>query len=783
MLRAKPLQTCYIFVRTNKTMDIKAFTEEIKKSRLFRDVAHHEVIAARTAVRAPWPGGVCPLIREKLGEKGLKSLYSHQCDGINALFAGKNIVIMTPTASGKSLIYQVPILQCLIDDPSATALYISPLKGLLHDQQRAFMEISSGITGDIAAGGDGKTKKRGRPVGICEIYDGDTTSYRRKKIREDPPALLLTNPDMLHLSINAYHQQWESYLRRLRYVVIDEVHTYCGVFGSHVANVFRRFLRILNLYGAKPLFIACSATIANAEKLANMLTGHEYELISRSGAPAGKRNILFINPASGQSPYTVATRLFTRSVANGFRTIAFTKARKITELMHSWVVQGAPELREKISAYRAGFLPEERRLIEKRLFSGELQGVITTSALELGVDIGGLDVCILVGYPGTINSTWQRGGRAGRTGRDSLIALVALEDALDQYFMRNPDDFFRRSVEAAVLDMENPMILKPHLFCAASETYLKSTDPVYDVPAHLDLLKDLEKEGKLRYWQKGDIWYPRKRNPQREISIRSTGAVYRIVTEGNKLVGETGSKRVFHDLHPGAVYMHRGALYKVKKLDMGDRSVTVTPADDIYYHTSPITNEETEIISVDKKKWLKTLQLFQGSLRVTEKVTGYRRKEFSTDTNLGEFPLELPPTIFTTKGIWMEVDEDILAEVQEKGFSVGGALHALEHSAIATLPLYALCDRMDLGGISYPFNAELGAAAIFIYDGHEGGVGLTKRGFYFVREWFVSTLKLMKECPCEVSCPSCTQDPHCGNGNDPLDKRGAILILKSWLGE
>ncbi len=761
-------------------MDIKTFTEEIKKSRNFNDVAHHEVISARRIISGSWPEGISKSIIEKLAKKGLKEPYIHQSEGISALLAGGNIVLMTPTASGKSLIYQIPILQALHDDPSATALYISPLKGLLHDQQRAFREVAKGMAGEPQGGTKG-AKKRGRPVGISEIYDGDTTSYRRKKIRENPPALLLTNPDMIHLSMNAYHQQWEAFFKRLRYVVIDEVHTYRGVFGSHVANVFRRLLRILHHYGVRPQFICCSATIANAVELATMLTGLPYELIDKNGAPSGKRNFLFINPASGQSPYTIATKLFTLSLASGFRTIAFTKARKITELLHSWVIQGAPQLREKISAYRAGFLPEERRLIEKKLFSGELQGVITTSALELGVDIGGLDVCILVGYPGTINSTWQRGGRAGRSGKDSLIALIAMEDALDQYFMRYPEDFFRRSVEAAVLDMENPVILKPHLQCAASETILKSTDTVYDIPGHRNLLDSLQKEGKVRYWEKGDIWYPRTRNPQREISIRASGAVYRIINESGKLIGESGSKRVFHDLHPGAVYMHGGALYRVKKLDTGNCEVTVTQADDIYYHTTAITHEETKIISIDIRKYMKSLQLFHGRLRVKEKVTGYRRKEISTEVNLGEFPLDLPPTIFTTKGIWMEVDEDILEEVREKGFSTGGALHALEHSAIATLPLYALCDRMDLGGISYPFNEELGAAAIFIYDGHEGGVGLTERGFHFVESWFESTLKLMEECPCEVSCPSCTQDPWCGNGNEPLDKRGAILILKRWL--
>ncbi len=762
-------------------MDIKAFIEEIKRDQAFRDVVHHQVIAPRTAAYGQWPGGISPLIREKLAEKGLKRPFLHQSAGMEALLKGKNVAVMTPTASGKSLIYQVPILEAILQDEGASALYISPLKGLLHDQKRSFTELAEGIIPMEAAGAGGK-KKRSRPLSPFEIYDGDTSAYRKKKIRDEPPPLILTNPDIIHLSINAYHEQWAGFLSRLRYVVLDEVHTYRGVFGSHVANVIRRLRRVLLRHDAEPQFVACTATIANPLEHAAMLTGLDFELIDRSGAPAGRRNFIFINPVPGASPYTLATRLFSRAVSGGLRTIAFTRARKITELLHSWVVQSAPELSGLVSAYRAGFLPEERRDIEKRLFSGELRGVISTSALELGVDIGGLDVCLLVGYPGSVNSTWQRGGRAGRRGRESLIVLLALEDALDQYFMRSPSDFFRSPVEAAVLDMENPVILKSHLLCSASETYLKSTDPVYDVRAYRELLEGLQAEGKVRYWKKGDIWYPRQRFPQREVSIRATGAVYRIVARGGGLIGESSSKRVFHDLHPGAVYLHRGAAYRVVKLDTGERTVTVVPAYDVNYHTVAITDEETEIISVDDKKWLRSLQLFHGTLRVTEKVTGYRRKEVYTERSLGEVALDLPPTVFTTKGIWMEVDEDLLEEVKERGFSPDGALHALEHAAIAALPLYALCDRMDLGGISYPFNVELASPAIFIYDGHEGGVGLTKRGFYFAAEWFASTLRLMDECPCDVSCPSCTQDPWCGNGNEPLDKRGAVLILKDWLG-
>jgi DEAD/DEAH box helicase domain-containing protein len=397
------------------------------------------------------------------------------------------------------------------------------------------------------------------------------------------------------------------------------------------------------------------------------------------------------------------------------------------------------------------------------------------------VDIGGLDVCILVGYPGTISSTWQRSGRVGRAGRDSLIVMVATTDALDQYFMRHPGDFFRRSVEAAVLDPENHEIAKSHLKCAAAEYYIKSDDRFYDTKKFAPALKELEDEGFLRHWAKGDIWYPRKRFPHREVSIRGAGETFLIRTESGAPIGETGSSRVLREQHPGAIYLHKGMQYRVLLLDLPGKEVVCRAADDVEYYTRPISDEETEIISTIEKKLLSHLEINRGNLKVTETVLGYRKKYINTDKLIGEYLLDLPPSVFKTTGIWMKVDERILDEISSKGFSTGGGLHALEHSAIATLPLFALCDRMDLGGVSYPFNPELKSAAIFIYDGHEGGVGLTKRGFECVGEWFASTLALMEECACEVSCPSCTQDPRCGNNNDPLDKRAAIMILKDWL--
>ncbi len=763
-------------------MDMDAFIKEIKERKDLREIVHHEVIPGREGIFAEPARALRGEIKEALSPLGISGLYSHQAQGIDLLREGKNLVVMTPTASGKSLIYNIPVAEALLEDPEAHALYLFPLKGLEQDQLKAFRDL----TENLPIGADLNIKKTGRKAfapGVAEIYDGDTTAYRRKKIREAPPSVVLTNPDMLHLAINPFHQKWERFFSNLRYVIIDEVHSYRGVFGSHVANVLRRLRRIAALYGSDPVFIACSATIANPVELASMLTGLDFELIDHSGAPRGKRNFLFLNPAPGTSPNTAATKLFISSVRAGFKTIAFTKARKTTELMHTWVKEGAPDVARSISSYRAGFLPEERREIERKLFSGELAGVISTSALELGVDIGGLDVCVLAGYPGTVSSTWQRGGRAGRTTKDSLIVMVANADALDQYFMRNPGDFFRRASEAAVLDWENKPILKAHLMCAVAEAALKGADTVYDVGRLSPILEELQTEARIRHWVKGDIWYPRKRYPHPEVSIRGAGQTYAIVKEDGVVLGESSASRVFTDLHPGAVYLHKGAQFTVARLYTGEKKAVVRPANDIYYYTRPMTEEETEIITVDAERKLAGTTLCFGTLRVTGRVLGYRKIHTHTGASLGEFTLELPPSVFTTKGVWFKVPEDTLEEIKARKWSPSGSLHAAEHAAIAALPLFTLCDRMDLGGVSYPYNPELASPAIFIYDGHEGGVGLTGRGLECAPEWFASTIRLMEECDCEVACPSCTQDPKCGNNNEPLDKRGAIFLLKRILGE
>lgn len=766
---------------------VEDFIRDLKERRDVEEVVHHETIPSSPSSYGSTAAPLDERLRRALGEVGIKELFDHQARGIDIIRGGSNLVAMTPTASGKSLIYNVPVLESILDDPKSRALYLYPLKGLEQDQLGALTDLTArlGLGSPSAPGrteGGTRRKRRAFTPGAAEIYDGDTSDYRRKKIRESPPSILLTNPDMLHLALCAYHSKWEEFFRNLKYVVIDEVHTYRGVFGSHVANVLRRLRRIAAYYGSSPQFIACSATIANPGELANMLTGLDFEVVDTSGAPRGRRHFLFINPPSTASPYTVATKVFTSSLRAGFKTIAFTKARKVTELMHRRITESSPDLAGDISSYRAGFLPEERREIEKRLFSGELKGVVSTSALELGVDIGGLDVCVLAGYPGTITSTLQRSGRAGRGGRDSLVVLVGLRDALDQYFMRNPEDFFRRSVEAAVLDKDNTSIVKGHLHCAVTELYLKSSDPVFDVERLRGVLGELEDESKVRHWAKGDIWYPRRGWPHRQVSIREAGEPYRIRDASGRMLGESSSTRALKELHPGAIYLHKGVQWLVTRLDMGRREVTCRAAEDALYYTRANVDEETEIIEVLDRKDFGRFSFTVGRLRVTEQVVGYWKKHLYTDKVLGEYGLELPPSVFTTVGVWTEVDDYILEEIDERRFSIAGGLHALEHAAIAALPLYALCDRMDLGGVSYPRNPELGSAAIFIYDGHEGGVGLARRGFECVEAWLRSTRTLMEECECEVACPSCTQDPQCGNNNEPLDKRAALVILNRWLG-
>ncbi|MGA1796138.1 MAG: DEAD/DEAH box helicase [bacterium] len=715
-------------------------------------------------------------LRKVLEDAGVSRVWSHQKEAVEAIRSGMNVVVMTPTASGKTLIYTIPVIESILGQPESTALYIFPLKGLEQDQVNNLNSLLSAL--DIRP-----ERKKGErtPLQAAEIYDGDTPAHRRKKIRERTPNVIFTNPDMLHLAINPFHAKWEGFFRHLRYVVIDEIHSYRGVFGSNAAHVFRRLRRICRYYGSSPLFITSSATIANPRELAENLIGLPFREISESGAPLGGKHFIFVNPPPDRSPYTETTHLFVSCLRAGLRTILFTRARKITELIYTWAVQQAGELAPLISPYRSGFLPKERRIIEQRLFQGELMGVVTTSALELGIDIGGLDVCILAGYPGSIASTWQRAGRVGRHGDSSAVLMVAIRDALDQYFMRHPDAFFGKSHEEVIVDPNNPRLLKRHLPCAAAEIYLREDDPVYDVPALKPLIEELAASGEMNPGKRGDIWFPRNRHPQREVGIRSIGEPWGIFLESGERIGELDATRVFGEAFPGAIYLHQGRQYRITRLDPLKKRALCTTAD-VHYYTHALSSKQTRVLSEEESQRLPALIVHRGNLAMTQRVTGYERRRMYDGTRISRHTLDMPESRFDTEGLWMALDQDAMRTLASNGHDLAGSLHAVEHAAIKCIPLFAICDKGDIGGLSYASYPVYARPTIFIYDGYEGGIGFTKRGFHRIEDLLKATLALIRECPCEGGCPACVQDPLCGSGNDPLDKKGAILVLSLCLG-
>lgn len=744
------------------------FIENLKRHRYYApQVVYHQPFPPEPARFSRLEKEFPPALARALEKMGIRNLFSHQAAAIEKVRQGKNVVIATPTASGKTLAYNLPIAETLLQAPDAKALYIFPLKALEQDQWKAFQEFVHPLQGQV-------------PL-RAEIYDGDTSSYRRRKIRESIPSVLITNPDMVHLSLLPFHAQWETFFRNLRFVVIDELHTYKGIFGSHLTQVLRRLERVCEFYGASPQFIACSATIANPQTFAEKLTGLPFEAVQQSGAPRSGRHFLFLNPTA--SPYTLAAKLFLECLDGGFRTLAFTQARKITELLHAWVLKDRPDLRGRVSSYRAGFLPEERREIEAKLVSGELLGVISTSALELGIDIGGLDVCLLVGYPGTIAATWQRGGRVGRATRESLVALIAQPDALDQYFMHHPKDFFERGFESAVVDPDNSVVVSKHLVCASAEIPLRQDEVTFPLQKYSPLLEQLVSEGDLLRSASGREWFSHRLHPHRFVDIRSAGEGYTIFEEETKrLIGKIGVPRVFSECHPGAIYLHMAEPYLVTHLDQGKREVWAKQVE-VDYYTRALSEKETEILSVARTQAFPHFTACYGRLKVTERVRGFEKRRIFGQDLLSVHELEMPSHIFETMGLWMILPGEMAQRLKEEGLHFMGGIHAVEHASIALFPLFALCDRNDVGGICYPVHPQLEKPAIFIYDGYPGGVGLADYGYGVVDELLKKTLSMIRECPCLDGCPSCVHSPKCGSGNKPLDKRAAEFVLEWLLGE
>ena len=727
-------------------------------------LVHVEVIPTRLPRYADPDPPLPPAIQQTLRAEGIARLFTHQVEALHHARADRDVLVVTGTASGKSLAYQLPVLETLLRDPEARALFLFPTKALEQDQLKSLQHLipwGSGIR--------------------AEILDGDTPAHRRAQLREQVPHILISNPDILHLSLLPHHAAWKPFWEHLRFVVLDELHTYKGIFGSHIAHVLRRLHRVTAYYGTRPRFIACSATISNPAEFAESLAARAFALVDDDGSPARGKRFVLMNPTG--SPYGEATDLLLHCIRGGLKTIAFAKARKIAELITMWAHQAAPHLRDKIRAYRAGYRPEERRAIEQGLFHERLLGVVSTSALELGIDVGGLDACLLVGYPGSIASTWQRGGRVGRAGQEALIILIALPDALDQYFMRHPRDFFARTPEAAVIDPGNRRILQDHLVAAAAELPLRGGDAAWYGPELPQHITALAAERRLLQSADGGEWYARRRNPARDISIRGIGEAFAILDQAGKTIGSVDGFRALHECHPGAIYLHQGRQFEVTTLDLAQRKVRARPVE-VDYYTQTTGEKETEILQCQAFRQVKDTVARLGRLKVTERVTGFEKRRIFGQDRIGSYPLDLPPHTFETQGLWFEIPEALRDHVKFSpgGLHFMGGIHAVEHALIGLFPLFALCDRGDVGGISTTFHPQVGRPAIFIYDGYPEGVGLAERCYRVLEELMAHTLQLLQECPCETGCPSCIHSPKCGSGNKPLDKAAAILTLQGLLG-
>jgi DEAD/DEAH box helicase domain-containing protein len=725
------------------------------------ELAHVGAEPPREARTTPFPADLSPKVRAALEARGVRELYEHQVEAWAAAQRGEHVTIVTGTASGKSLAFNLPVLDALAREPKRRALYLYPTKALAQDQLRSLTELRV---------------PRVRPA----IYDGDTEAERRWQIRKWSN-LVLSNPDMLHVGILPHHDRWGDVLANLAYVVVDESHVYRGVFGSHVGNVLRRLRRVARIYGAEPQFLLASATIANPDRLARSLLGLDVAVVGDDAAPRAERTIALWNPALLDEELGIrasalgdAARLMADLVERGLRTLCFAKSRKSAELIHKFAVDRlGREWRDRLSPYRAGYTPAQRRDIERRLASGELLGVSATDALELGIDIGLLDCVISTGFPGTVASLRQQWGRAGRRGH-GLAILVASEDALDQYFMREPEALLGRRVEAAILDHANPRVLDGHVRAAAFEAPLDEADIPFlgvEALARAPSLPDLRRTPAGYVWSGRD--YPAARVPLRSTSPDAFSVVD---VETGSVLGLVERERAYSTVHDGAVYLHLGQAYRVTDLDLATRQALVAPFDgDLYTQAKKDTT--TAIEEPRRVEARLGLELAWGRVSVTEQVVAYQLKRSSTQETLDLVGLDLPPTTFETEAVWFCPEEWMLEGIDRMP-ALLGSLHAAEHALIALLPLWAMCDRWDIGGLSTNVHFQTGRPTIFVYDGHPGGVGITERGFEAFEGWVGDTAKLLAGCPCEHGCPSCVQSPKCGNLNDMLDKAGARRLLE-----
>ncbi|MCX4414195.1 DEAD/DEAH box helicase [[Kitasatospora] papulosa] len=748
-------------------------------------ITHTEHLPPRAGTHATWPDRIRPEVISAIGQAGIDHPWTHQAAAAEHALDGESVVISTGTASGKSLAYLAPVLSTLLDGSHApngrgtTALYLAPTKALAADQRRSVKALATPLGSAI------------RPA----VYDGDTPVEEREWVRQYAN-YVLTNPDMLHRGILPSHPRWASFLRALRFVVIDECHTYRGVFGSHVAQVLRRLRRLCARYGSDPVFLLASATAAHPSVAAGRLTGLPVKEVADDASPRGEMVFALWEPpltdlhgergAPVRRTATAETAdLLTDLTVQGVRSVAFVRSRRGAELISVIAKERLAEvdrsLPGRVAAYRGGYLPEERRALERALHSGDLLGLAATTALELGIDVSGLDAVVIAGYPGTRASLWQQAGRAGRSGQGALAVLVARDDPLDTFLVHHPEALFDQPVESTVLDPDNPYVLAPHLCAAAAEIPLTEDDIALFGPTVPELLPQLEAAKLLRRRTTGWHWTRRERAADL-TDIRGAGGrpVQIVEADTGRLLGTVDEAAAHTSVHEGAVHLHQGRTYLVRALDLED-SVALVEEAVPPYSTNARDTTAISVLETDTEIPWGDGRLCFGSVEVTNQVVSFLRRKLITGEVLGETKLDLPPRTLRTRAVWWTVTEDQLDAARISPEILGGALHAAEHASIGMLPLFATCDRWDIGGVSVPLHPDTLLPTVFVYDGHPGGAGFSERAFHTARTWLTATRQAIASCECEAGCPSCIQSPKCGNGNDPLHKRGAVRLLTELL--
>jgi len=777
-------------------MDAATFIDRIRDRQFFADqITHVELIPARPAQFADLTDGLHADVERALAEQGIERLYVHQVDAIEHIRQGRNVVIVSGTASGKTLCYNIPVVETVLNDSMATALYIYPTKALAQDQLRGLGALEAPQMSEWFMAG---------------TYDGDTPGSLRRRLR-DAGNVILTNPDMLHTGILPHHARWNRFFTHLRFVVIDEVHAYRGVFGSHLANVLRRLQRVCAHYGADPQFVCCSATIGNPRDHAERVTGVAMELVDRDGSPRGPRRFVMWNPppldraARGsaddrriggdrRSSLGQAVELMAALVQEGVQTIAFVRTRLASELLFKGVRDRlrpiSRRLSESVHAYRGGYLPEERREIERRLVEREILGVASTNALELGIDIGSLDACILVGYPGTVASTWQQSGRAGRGQEPSLVFLIGQNTPMDQYLMAHHDYLFVQNPEEAVVDPDNPHITIGHLRCATHELPLDDAEvPLFGPYADV-VLELLEEEGTVRHLDERWYWAS-PRYPAAEVNLRNiSGVVYTIQDDrqGERVIGTLDEVSALSQLHDHAVYIHGAETYFVEELDI-DQKIAHVDRRDLDYYTQSVQSSQIRIDEVEEEDVWHDATVGFGDVTVTTAIPMFKKIKFATRDSLGFEKLELPPQELETVGMWFAPPDEIVQEMMQRRMVTGEALIGIANVLVEVAPFYVMCDVQDVGTVVD--SSCLGRDALFLHDRYPGGMGFAHRCVQRIDEIMPTILRVIEECSCEDGCPSCvgsalppfamTDLDSAVRGRIP-DKHAARFLLRRLLG-